>query len=251
MQTPHLKTSLLSFLALALGAHFPAIAQENIAPAARQRLIAVSGDADVKVVPDQVIFTLKLTTSDADLAKAKSLNNERVKGVKAVAALNKINPRDVQIDFLSIEPNYSRRTFTVSRRLTVTLREPAKFDDVLTRMVQNNRANEVEGIDFRTSQLRKFRDQARLLAIQAAREKAVALAGALGAKVGKPVSIREGGSSDYSWYRYSNYYGGARAYAQNAQISINSSVAAGTPEGSYAPGQIAVNAQISVEFELE
>ncbi|HEX9995976.1 MAG TPA: SIMPL domain-containing protein [Abditibacterium sp.] len=242
---------LTAILGFTLSAPLGAEAQ-NDAPAPRQRLISVSGGADVKVVPDQVIFTLKLTTSDADLAKAKLLNNERVKGVKAVAAQYKIDPKDVQIDFLSIEPNYGRRTFTVSRRLTVTLRQPARFDDVLTRMVQNNRANEVEGIDFRTTQLRKYRDQARLLAITAAREKAIALAGALGAKVGKPVSIREGANDAYSWYRYSGYYGGGgRAYAQNAQVSVNSSAVSGGSGGSYSPGQIAVNAQISVEFELE
>jgi Protein of unknown function (DUF541) len=49
----------------------------------------------------------------------------------------------------------------------------------------------VYGIEFRTCGLRKHRDAARGLAIQAAREKAIALAGELGQEVGRPIDIRE------------------------------------------------------------
>ena len=45
---------------------------------------------------------------------------------------------------------------------------------------------------LRTSKLRQYRDQARIQAVKAAKEKALALAGELGAKVGKAHSMTEG-----------------------------------------------------------
>jgi len=224
----------------------------------QQRLVTVTGEAEVKVVPNEVILTLGLETSDRDLAKAKSLNNERVKGVMAIAKEFKIDPKLVQVDYISIDPNYdyNKKSFTVRRSMAVTVKDIAKFEAILTRMVQNNRANYVHGIQFQTTELRKHRDQARDMAVKAAREKATALAESLGAKIGKPYSIREEASN--WWSGYSPYWGGGGyggGYSQNssmnAQVSLNGNSGGGSPTGTFAPGQIAVSARISVSFELE
>jgi hypothetical protein len=47
------------------------------------------------------------------------------------------------------------------------------------------RTTNVQGIQFRTSELREFRDQARALATGAAREKAEAMAAELGMEIGR------------------------------------------------------------------
>jgi len=237
----------------------PAIAQETtLVLPQQQRLITVSGEAEVKVVPDEVVITLGLETSDTDLAKAKQLNNDRLKGVLAVADQFKIERKYVQVDFLSIQPSWQpSRPFKVRRRAVVTLKQLDKFEEVLTRMVQNNRANSVQSIQFCTTQLRKYRDEARDLAIKAAYEKAVALTGALGAKVGKPYSIREDSSGWWSGYEPwwgDSYYGGyGRGYAMNAQVNAQVVAPGGgpSPDSLAAPGQIAVNARVTVSFELQ
>lgn len=228
------------------------MAQETVVVPS-QRLVTVTGEADVKVVPDEVVLTLGLETSDADLAKAKLLNNERIKGVKAIAAQFKIAPTDVRVDYISIDPNYyhNKNAFTVRRTVTVTVKNMAQFESILTRMVQNNRANSVQGIQFRTSQLRKYRDQARDLAVQAAKEKATALTKALGAEIGRPFSIRE--EANNWWSGYSPYYG-ASNYSANAQVSVmsvNGDTNGGGPNSTLSPGQIAINAKITVSFELK
>lgn len=222
----------------------------------RQRLITVSGEAEVKTVPDQVVLTLGLVTSDAELAKARNLNNERVKGVLAVAQQVGISPANVQTDFLNIDPNWrDGGKFTVRRKILVTIKNVAKWDDVLTRMVQNNRANSVQGVDFRTNNLRKLRDQARDLAIKAAREKAVALTGALGAKVGRVMTINEGYANDYSgsyWNEWGYGWGGSRAMTQNVMMNASvSSAGAGASSGTLSPGQISISARVNVVFEIE
>jgi uncharacterized protein YggE len=219
----------------------------------KQRLITVSGEAEVKTVPDEVVITLGLVTSDADLATARNANNERVKGILAVARNLKIEPKNIATDFLSIDPNWRNGgKFTVRRKVIVTIKNVAKWDEALTRMVQNNRANSVQGIDFRTTRLRPLRDKARNLAIVAAREKAVALTGALGAKIGRVMTISEGytGESAYSYWSDGSYYGyrGGQNMMQNASVSAGGS--SGT-SGTLSPGQISVNARVSVVFEID
>jgi uncharacterized protein YggE len=238
-------------LALALATAASANAQTS---EIKQRLVTVSGEAEVKVVPDEVVLTLGLVTSDADLAKARNLNNERVKGVIAVAKNAGIEPKYVTTDFLTIDPNWQNGgKFTVRRKVIVTIKNVAKWDEILTRMVQNNRANSVQGIDFRTSKLRALRDQARELAIKASREKAIALTGALGAKIGRVMTINEGYSGDYSYPYWNEWgYGGYRGgYAQN--VSMNASVNSGgaAPGGTLTPGQISVSARVNVVFGIE
>ena len=70
---------------------FPSIASAAEPPA--RRGITVSGDAEVKVVPDQVILTLAVETLDKDLLLAKKQNDDRVKKVLAVATQFKIEPK--------------------------------------------------------------------------------------------------------------------------------------------------------------
>jgi uncharacterized protein len=241
-----------STLCLAVAMVQPTTAQV-LTPIQQPRLVSVSGDAEVRVAPDEVCLTLGLGTSDKDLAKAKQLNNDRLKGVQDIADKFKIDRKDVKVDYLTIQPSWqSNNTYKVSRRVEVSLRQLDKFDEVLTYMVQNNRANSVQSIQFRTTQLRKYRDQARDLAIKAAREKAVALTEALGAKVGKPYSITEDQSS--WWSGYSPYWGG---YGRGGSYGgMNSQVMVAAPSGGSsadklaAPGQISVSASVSVSFEI-
>ncbi|MEJ2068533.1 MAG: SIMPL domain-containing protein, partial [Deltaproteobacteria bacterium] len=49
------------------------------------RLITVTGEAEVQVVPNQAILTLGVETGDRDLGIAKRENDERIKRVLALA----------------------------------------------------------------------------------------------------------------------------------------------------------------------
>ena len=106
----------------------------------------------------------------------------------------------------------------------------------------------VHGIQFRTTELRKHRDEARTLAIRAAQEKAVALAQELGQEVGQPHDIREDQSQWWSWYN-TGWGGRAGSMTQNV-IQEGGSAPAGT-EGTLAPGQISVTAKVTVSFEMK
>ena len=56
----------------------------------------------------------------------------------------------------------------------------------------------MEGIEFRTTQIRKHKDKARQMAIRAAQEKAIALTKEIGQTIGKAYSITEEGAATVS-----------------------------------------------------
>jgi uncharacterized protein YggE len=221
------------------------------------RGMEVSGNAQVMVVPDQVILTLGVESWNVKLVTAKANNDQIVQNVIGVTKQFKIPAQYVQTDYLNIQPsfdNYEQHALTgyyVRRNVVITLKDLTQFEDLLSATLEAG-VNYVHGIDFRTSELRKYRDQARDLAIQAAKEKAQAMAARLGQTVGDPLTIEE---ANIYWYSpYSSYwsYGGG-AMSQNVVQNAPSSAAGelGQSDEAMAPGQIAVGATVNVEFVLK
>lgn len=256
---PHLTSfsfGIAVFLMIAALLTTPAAAQ-TVAPADRTdaRLITVTGEAEVNVVPDQVILTLGVETSNRQLRLAKSANDEIVKKVFAAAQGRGVAVKDIQTDYINIEPryrdSYEQRDFVgffVRKTVVITLRDVMQFEDLLSDVLDAG-ANYVQGIQFRSTELRKYRDQARSLAIQAAREKAVALAKELGQQVGQPARITE--EQNNWWSGYGAWWGSSYASSMTQNVIQNAGNAPVLTEGALAPGQISVTARVTVSFELE
>lgn len=244
--------ALLSLVVLTACVQMPPSASQ---PAQAPRSVAVTGEAEVRVAPDEVIITFGIETDDKDLAAAKLRNDERLKGLLAFATGLGIEAKHIQTDQISIEPryrdSYEKRDFIgyfVRKSVVITLKDVGKFESLLSGALEGG-VNYVHGIEFRTTELRKHRDEARALAIKAAQEKATALAAELGQKAGRPQTIQEEQSnwwSGYSWW-------GARWGSSMTQNVVQNAVGGGasSDEATIAPGQIVVNARVSVTFDLE
>lgn len=257
-----MKTSVWLVVILFIGlfalTHAPVSRAENpAAPALASRPITTTGEAEIKVAPDEVILILGVETWDKNIQVAKKQNDERVKKITALTQQFGIEPRYVQTDQINIEPRYRNGTYTdsdfigyfIRKTIVITLKDVSKFEDVFTGALGAG-ATHVQGIQFRTTELRKYRDQARALAIQAAREKAGALAGELGCKISAPQSIQE--NSIGWWSSYSAWWGGRWSSAMSQNVVQNvSGGSAFSEEGTFAPGQISVTARVSVTFGLE
>lgn len=206
-----MKNILVGTMVLVLSGFVVQGAAAQIMMPAQDRQISVTGNAEIRVKPDEVILNLGIETNDLKLDVAKNENDARVKRVLALGKAAGIEDKHIQTEYLNIEPRYrdyeDKRVFLgywVRRSVALTLRDVTKFDDLLTKVVEGG-ANYVHGIEFRTTDLRKYRDQAREKAIVAAREKAEALSGALGLKLGKAKMIDEG--SGGWWPSYMNTAG--------------------------------------------
>ncbi|MBN2393527.1 MAG: SIMPL domain-containing protein [Anaerolineae bacterium] len=222
-------------------------------PAAEAGSISVSGEAEVRIMPDEVILHLGIETSDKVLATAKNQNDQIVARVLALAEEYNIPPGHVQTDYLHIEPRYNdgytQREFVgyfVHKTIAITLRDLTKFEDLLSDLLESG-VNYVHSIDFRTTNLRKYRDEARELALQAAREKATAMATTLDQKLGAPRSIQEEANAWWSGYG-SGWWGRWGGMTQNVIQEVNGDYA--SFDSSLAPGQISVTARVAVSFAM-
>lgn len=221
------------------------------------RPITTTGEAEVKVAPDEVLLILGVETWDKSLAVAKQHNDARVQRILAVTQRFGIEPRHMQTEHINVEPRYRSGTYTdadfigyfIRKTIVITLKDVSRFDDFYTAILEAG-ANHVYDIRFRTTELRKYRDQARALAIKAAQEKASALAGELGLHIGKPQSISENGSGWWAWYNHW-WWGGANMSQNVVQNVSSGSGGAASEEGTFAPGQISVTARVSVTFDME
>jgi len=214
--------------------------------------VTVTGEAEMRIVPDEVIIRLGVETSDKSLSKAKQQNDQIVKKVYAVAQKYGVSQNHIQTDYIHIEPRYdgyAQREFIgyfVQNTIAITLRDLAQFEGLLGATLESG-VNYVQSIEFRTTDLRRYRDEARALALRAAQEKAAAMTGELGQALGEPRNIQELANDWWSGYS-SWWWSNSSSMTQNVIQEVNGSAA--EYDSSLAPGQLAVKARVSVSFEM-
>ncbi len=246
MRSPLMRTCLIALVAMIAWMGWMTTAQ---AADPQPRTISTSGTAIVYVTPDQVVVTFGIETFDADMDKATSANNSAA--AKLVAAIKGLGVEEkyVQTDRLEVQIAYhfaeEQRNkiagYYARRSYSVKLKDVKLFNKLIETGLKNG-ANQLHGVDFQTTEIRKYRDQARQMAIKAAKEKAVALANELDCKVGKPLTITEG-SAGYSI--------GNLNVSRNVVQSVAQATAEGDANSDTLPlGQIAVQASVNVTFDL-
>lgn len=209
------------------------------------RLITVAGEAEVKVAPDEVVFDVTVQTINKDLRLAKNQTDDRLKKLIELTRKYQIGAADVQTDYIRLEPRYRGNDesrlfigYSVRKDLIFTLRDVSQAEALLSELIELG-ISRINGVRFQTSQLRKYRDQARALAMKAAHEKATALTAEIGQKIGKAYSIEEEVPSRVGPYQ--------QVSANNATFISDEATES---EGTLALGQIKVTARVTVKFEL-
>ena len=211
--------------------------------------IAVTGTAEIQVVPDQVNFRLRVTKSDKSLIAAKAQNDANIAKLLDLTKKFEIASTDVKTDFISVNEKYDKVKqndsdeltevfvgYTVSRTIIVRLRNLKRFEAFFSEIVQMG-VTEVSDVTFESSELRKFKDQARAMAIRAAKEKAEAIAKEIGQSIGRAISISE---ENVDGFRSSSSNASQNSFSGDSS-GVNQDIAIGT---------ISVRAEIKVEFLL-
>ena len=220
--------------------------------------ISVSGEAVVNVMPDKIVVTFGIETWDSEMMVAKQKNNEILKN--AVTAIKELGipEKEIQTDHLSIEPryknDYSKQDFIgyfVRNTFIVTLAETDKVEELVTKALLTG-VNYIHGIDFQTTEFKKYREQARDLALKAAKEKADKMAAVMNQSVGIPIQINEN-SGGSRWGYYSSWsgwgYGRNQGMSQNVMQNIQGD--GGEISDTIALGKISIRANVAVTFELK
>jgi uncharacterized protein YggE len=220
------------------------------------RSVQVSGAALLNVPPDRALIQLGIETNGLTVYEVEQSNSRTMAAIRKALKDQGIEDKDIATDWYVVQPVYEDygslkfKGYRISNTVAVTLRDVSKTNAVVAAAL-NAGANQVANVEFYVSDLRTYRDQARQLAVQAAAEKAQALADAAGADVGCVLHIQENTWSYYSgwWYGRSS-----NLWTQNTVQNIAPSGANGGNGEDLGPvslGQVAVRAEVSLTYGLE
>ena len=217
------------------------------------RSIQVNGSAVINVTPDRVTLQLGVTSNDATPEGVHSKNTAAIqKVIEGIRQLG-VAEKDISTDYYLIQPLYNNYDsliitgYRINNIVGVDLKDVSLVSEVLSAALTNG-ANEVIDVKFYTSELRRYRDDARALAMKAAREKAQALAEAAGAQAGCVLEISE---NSYTTYSGSWWGGRNQPMGQNVMQNAASPAAPALDDGPISLGQIAVQAEVQARFSLK
>jgi len=223
---------------------FSALIAQGQEACTNPKIVKTTGTAEVKVTPDRAVIELGVERQSATAKEAKAAVAYTSRKILAALKALKIEDKDIQTAYLYLQPMIDYRkgvritNFTAGQSLSVTVRDLSKLDGVMDAVISAG-ANQIGGIEYQSSDMRKYRDQARDAAAKAAREKAEALAGALGNQIGKTHSIEEVQQTE-------EYYGVIGGLVPN--LAIPEKTRSRAP--STAPGELTVKASVVVSFDL-
>lgn len=210
------------------------------------RSVSVSGTVQTKTAPDMIVWRISLTDTDKDLLAAKKANDEKVKAVLALRQKLDIPGGDLETGQVSIQREYERgqhgergafKHFAVYRSVTIRQRELSRFDEYLDRLVAS--AEMEVSFSFESSKIHDVRADTRLQALLAAKKKAQAMAEAVGAGLGRALTINEHSDNRGFGSPLSN------------SISVQSMPSVDSSSDTFVPGAILVSVTVYAVFELE
>lgn len=194
------------------------------------RSVTVTGHGDIAVVPDEASVSAGVSTHGATAQAALSANADEM--TKVIAAMKQVGVKTIQTQQVSLYPNTDRKgnvtSFVAQNTVTATttIASAGKLIDAAV----NAGANSVDGPSLSVASQSAIYRSALQHAVQDARAKAKALAGAGGFRVGRILTVSESSTS---------------APVPFAQAS--KSAGAGTP---VEPGTQDVTADVQVEFAI-
>jgi uncharacterized protein YggE len=237
-------------------------AAASIAAQAVQPSVSVVGEAQMKVSPDQVVFTFEIITANKSLAVAKRENDTRSAKTLLATKSFPISADDIQTDSLTISPQYTGPRdprgervligYEVTKRMLITLRELDKIDMFLAKAIEAG-VNRVAAISIENSQMQKFQEQVRSMAVKNARAKASAYAAQLGQTIGRAYVIREE-DADTPGYTSGTGSGSGRGSGTgygDPNGKIETSTNPFVSQVTFALGQILIEEKVYVTFELK
>ncbi len=224
------------------------------------RSIQVSGTAVVNVRPNRVLIQLGVQSNGRSPKEVQSVNAATISRVTKALVAQGVASKDIATDWYVIQPLYEEydsiriKGYRIYNVVAITLRKVEIANDLIAAAFQAG-ANQVVNVEYYTSDLRKYRDQAREMAMKAATEKAGDLARAAGAQTGCILHINENtwsylNDSGRSWW----YRGGDNnLWTQNAVQNVNTGETGSAPveDGPVNPGQISIRAEVQASFSLK
>ena len=223
-----------------------------------KRTVQVSGSALINVTPDRALIQLGVQSNGKTPDAVQFANSVAIQKVIKALLAQGVEAKDIATDLYVIEPIYEDydslyiKGYRINNIVAITLHDVKKTSAILAATLSAG-ANQVINVEFYTSELRKYRDQARELAMKAAKEKAQALANTAGAETSCVLNINENSWSYYNgwWYGRNQQNTMTQNVVQNAAPSGSSGGNSGSGDEPISLGQISIKAEVSATFGLK
>lgn len=199
--------------------------------------VNVVGQGVVKIVPDQVLITLRVEHTGKDAISVKRQNDQVVGQVLNFLKNSGIPDTDVQTEYIRLNKNYEYNTksynYAANQSISVHLKDLTKYETIMDGLLTSG-VNRIDNVVFGSSKAKELEAQARIKAIQNARLKATQYAEAVGQSIGSAIAISEqsAGGSPRPMYR--------AALMENASDS----------GPTMAPGELEIQVNVSASFIL-
>ena len=229
-------------------ASVPVFASARPASAPHPHILSVSGEGEVRAVPDQAQLSAGVVTQGKTAAEALAANSTAMNSVFAALKKRGVPEKSITTSNFSINPQYppyrqdapqENRTriigYEVSNQVTVVLDDVSKVGATLDALVASG-ANQAGGVSFTIRDPKPLMRDAREDAVKDALAKAQTLAKAAGVTLGPIISISEGGG-----YQPMPVFAG-KAMRMDA-------VAAPPPP--VAPGEQSLTVNVSITWEIQ
>lgn len=207
-----------------------------------QPQISVSGEGQVKVIPDEAVLSIAVETKGEASARVKKDNDMVIDKVLKYLKTTKINQKDIKSERVSLYPQYDytkkKNYYMASQTINITLRDLSQYEVIMDELVKLG-VNRVNGVTFQSSEIEKLRSEARVLAIKDAQKKASDYAGALGQKVGKAIMVSDTSQPYYNPPIFRN------------MMMAEAKVASDGGQETIAVGEIEIKTNVNITFILE
>lgn len=227
-------------------------AQMFVKSANSGRVFSVTGEAKRVSIPDIARFTAGVTAEgENDLASLKKGVDEKMGAIVKYLKDEGVGEKDIKTVQYDVSPKYSYPVcrydyavsddasmdracppakivgYSVSQKVTVTIRDFEKISDILGGVVEHG-ANDMSSLAFELENPEALRNEARAEAIEKARQQARSIAKAGNFRIGLLESVTDN-TSRYDTYGYE------RAYA---------------PMASVEPGTQEVSASVTLRYQI-
>jgi uncharacterized protein YggE len=205
------------------------------------RKITVTGNATIKVVPDEMNWTVQVSINDATLAKAKDRHDASL--TQALAYIKGLGDtvKDLQTGGIRFDRNLypgedsfaKTHPFSCSTQFTFTLLDFDKYGPIADALAKLD-GLQVQSVDYASSKEDSTKIDALKNALVNAHDKADALASVAGCAIDRPLEILEGSAEI-----------GPRPMMRMALMSGGGG---GTPNA--VPGQLEISGTVTVTYDL-
>lgn len=212
-----------------------------------QPQISVYGTAEIKVVPNEMVWSLNVNTKDKDLVAVSRKQMFAVEQALGFLKEMDIEQEKLQTSQMRFGENWKtvnnervQDGYYASTNISFVISDFELYQQIWFGLAAIKNVT-IESTSYTHSDRIKYQNESRQKAVLVAREKAIALAATLGSGIAEPLAIEE---------MASQVYAGSNMISNS--VNYDSTVSADVASGDVlALGTISINTRVRVVFKLK